>query len=79
MGRAESKPQARWRAFRRAALCVLACLLAGCQGGGGGPLARWRMVNDDSLAKPPTAAEVGDDRNFLARLLKPLCAAFERG
>jgi TolA-binding protein len=42
----------------------------GCQGGGG-PLARWRMAFDGSLAKSPTDAEVGERRNLLARWIRP--------
>lgn len=44
---------------------------SGCQGGGGGPLSRWRTAHDDSLSRPPTAEEVGDSRGLLARWFAP--------
>lgn len=49
---------------------ALAPAFSGCQGSGG-PLTRWRLGRDDMIAKPPTDAEVGDDRNPLARLIRP--------
>jgi outer membrane protein assembly factor BamD (BamD/ComL family) len=62
---------------RRAALGLVAAtaLLAapGCQTGGLGPLARWRMAADEGLATGPTLKEAGteDQRNLLARWMTP--------
>jgi TolA-binding protein len=49
---------------------LLLAALPGCQSGTG-PLARWRMAFDDSLATAPTAAELGDKRGLLARWIVP--------
>src|SRR4051794_17861287 len=63
---------ARPRTTARLAATALLALLAmsGCQTGTG-PLARWRMAHDASLAKGPTKEEVGDDRGMVARLFSP--------
>jgi outer membrane protein assembly factor BamD (BamD/ComL family) len=66
MARALPRPNARLAGAL--ALAVLAA--AGCQSGTG-PLARWRMVRDGSLAPGPTKDELGDDRSMMARWLSP--------
>jgi outer membrane protein assembly factor BamD (BamD/ComL family) len=68
MERAEPQPTTR----RGRALLALALLASasGCQSGAG-PLARWRLAFDDSLAKSPTDSEVGQRRNLLKRWIVP--------
>ena len=34
-------------------------------------MAIWRLGHDNSLSKPPTQSELGDDRNFFAKLVSP--------
>ena len=43
----------------------------GCQSGSMSPMAIWRLGHDNSLSKPPTQSELGDDRNFFAKLVSP--------
>jgi outer membrane protein assembly factor BamD (BamD/ComL family) len=50
---------------------------SGCQSSSG-PLARWRALNDDAIAPPPTAGELGDTRGPLAQILAPEKAKFKR-
>lgn len=53
-------------------LLVALLVTAGCQGGGDGPLGRWRTVRDDGLAKPLTDAEKGTaSGTLLGRLFRP--------
>lgn len=73
MNDSDARPQvsAPHRLVSRGLLAVaLLSAAAGCQTGGVGPLSRWRMAFDDSLAKPPTSAETGQDtRGLLSRWL----------
>ncbi len=52
-------------------LAILFIATSGCQSGGIGPIARWRMAKDSTLAKGPTAKEMGDTRGMMARWLSP--------
>lgn len=64
----------RARGFENALVLTAIFALAatsGCQGGGGGPLARWRAANDDSLSRPPTEEELGDSRGMFSRWFAP--------
>jgi outer membrane protein assembly factor BamD (BamD/ComL family) len=47
------------------------CATAGCSSTGGGLLSLWRQGTDSSLSKGPTAEEVNDNRNLMARWLSP--------
>jgi outer membrane protein assembly factor BamD (BamD/ComL family) len=62
----QPEPRRRRPALRLGA--ALAVLLAspGCQA-----LSAWRMGHDSSLSRGPTAEELGDDRNLMARWLSP--------
>jgi outer membrane protein assembly factor BamD (BamD/ComL family) len=45
---------------------------AGCQSTGTfNPMNLWRISQDDTLSKPPTLAETGDDRSIMARWISP--------
>lgn len=44
--------------------------MAGCQGGAG-PLGRWRMAHDGTLAPGVTRDEIGETRGMMARWLTP--------
>jgi outer membrane protein assembly factor BamD (BamD/ComL family) len=65
------------RATRRVRLAGLTvAILAlmpglGCQSTGANPFSVWRTALDSSLSPAPSAEEVGDDRNLLARWLNP--------
>ena len=61
--------RARARAGHLAGL-ALAASLAGCQTGGLGGLARWRMAHDDSLARSDRPGEE-DTRGMMSRWLRP--------
>src|SRR5262249_30883068 len=65
-----SLPRSGARAAVSRTCCALMVLLAmtGCQGGVG-PIARWRMAKDGSLAQGPTREELGDNRSMMARWL----------
>lgn len=53
-------------------LAVVAIASApGCQSTGMNPLTLWRMGLDSSLSQGPTAKETGDNRNFMARWIRP--------
>jgi TolA-binding protein len=63
-----------WRrgAFGLTAACLATLAAAGCQSlGSTNPLALWKMGLDSSLSKAPTEKETGDNRNLLARMIKP--------
>lgn len=62
----------RHRPARR--LALFGVLLAGgvaCSSGCAETARRWGIAKDRSIAAPPTAEEMGDDRNLLSRLIKP--------
>lgn len=53
------------------ALTVILATAPGCQSS---PFSLWRQAFDDSLSKPPTKDETGEDRGLLARWLTPKSA-----
>jgi outer membrane protein assembly factor BamD (BamD/ComL family) len=58
-------------AWTLAGLALLLMPAAGCQSTGNSLLSTWRIGHDSSLSPGPTAKELGDDRNFMARWLRP--------
>src|SRR5262245_38766826 len=57
--------------LRRASalLALVIVSTSGCRSGGVGPLERWRMAFDESVARPPTDSEAGPRQGLLSRYL----------